>query len=446
MFILLFFFESVQTQNALKQVYKTGKKWQNVINSHNGRTVPRMTERNLCSMKKQLKSLNLLKGIGILMIIMVHNRHFIMKDMSGLRQLINYGQMGCQLFFMVSGMALCYSWSHLASKYTDLPRTQLTFRQRISCSGQFILRRYLRLAPGFVIVLFVNLLLNILFMDILDHSPGFIINRKPAAILTNLLFIHGFFPDFINNVFPGGWYIGTTFILYALFPLLILVFEKLYSINRHCIVVIPVILLVLNCFLLRLIASAAQNELYPYNNSFLYYFFTNQLPCFSLGILLYFQEKTDFSLRCPLPVSLTLFVVTCFASIRLYLMPEQNFIYTVIPSLAGFSFYWLAVSFIHIELVHVQFANRTCRRIIHIFTDFIASCGSNSYGMYLVHAFISWYGMKDLTYFLAQCGYEYNDLLLYCVLYLPSVFVIYVLGLYMKLLLDFIDKKLRPSG
>ncbi len=391
-------------------------------------------------MKKQLKSLNVLKGIGILMIIMVHNRHFIMKDMSGLRQLINYGQMGCQLFFMVSGMALCYSWFHLVSKNAAPQEARLTVRQHLKCSGQFVLRRYLRLAPGFLIILCVNFLLNVLFMDVLDHSPGFIVNRKPAAILINVLFLHGFFPDYINNVFPGGWYIGTTFILYALFPLLILLFEKIYSLKRPLIMIIPVIFLILNCVLLRYIAGVTDNELYPYNNSFLYYFFTNQLPCFSLGILLYFQEKTGFSAKCPLPVSIVLFAVTCFASVRLYLMPEQNFIYSVIPSLVGLSFYWLAVSFIHIELCAANLPKK------HFFTDFIASCGSHSYGMYLVHAFVSWYGLKDLSYFLTLGGNTYNDLRLYSALYLPTVFVIYVLGLYMTKLLDIIDKKLRPSG
>lgn len=391
-------------------------------------------------MKKQLKSLNVLKGIGILMIIMVHNRHFIMKDMSGLRQLINYGQMGCQLFFMVSGMVLCYSWFHLVSRYAAPQEARLTVRQRLKCSGQFILRRYLRLAPGFLIILCVNLLLNVLFMDVLDHSPGFIVSRKPAAILTNVLFLHGFFPDYINNVFPGGWYTGTTFILYALFPLLILLFEKIYSLKRPLIMIIPVIFLILNCVLLRSIAGATSNELYPYNNSFLYYFFTNQLPCFCLGILLYFQEKTGFSSKCPLPVSIVLFVVTCFASVRLYLMPEQNFIYSVIPSLVGLSFYWLAVSFIHIELCAANLPKK------HFLTDLIASCGSHSYGMYLVHAFVSWYALKDLSYFLTLGGNTYNDLLLYCVLYLPTVFVIYVLGLYMTKLLDMIDRKLRPSS
>lgn len=389
-------------------------------------------------MKKQRNALNLLKGIGILMIIMVHNRHFIMKDMTGYRQLINYGQMGCQLFFMVSGMALCYSWYHLVPKYQN-SSPRLTLRQRILCSGQFILRRYLRLAPGFVIILCINYLLNVLFIDILDHSPGFIMNREPAAIITNLLFIHGFFPDYINSVFPGGWYIGTTFILYALFPLLILIFEKLYALKRPLIVIMPPVLLLLNYMLLRHIATVTQYAYYPYNNSFLYYFFTNQLPCFSLGIMLYFQEKTNFSSKCPLPVSLLLFIVTGCVSIRYYLLPEKNFIYTILPSLVGFSFYWLAVSFIHIEL-------RTKKAAKHTFLRFLAFCGSNSYGMYLVHAFISWYALKDLAYILAINGYEYNDLRLYCILYIPSVLAIYALGLCMKRILDFIDKKLRPSG
>ncbi len=120
-------------------------------------------------------------------------------------------------------------------------------------------------------------------------------------------------------------------------------------------------------------------------------------------------------------------------------MPEQNFLYSVLPSLVGFSFYWLAVSLIHAEL-HKKTDTK------HIFTDFIASCGKNSYGMYLVHAFISWYAIKDLTWFLTLKGYDYPDLTLYLILYIPSVLAIYGLGLCMKRILDSIDRKLRPSG
>lgn len=381
-------------------------------------------------MRQRLKSLDILKGIGILMIILVHNRHFIMKDMSGLRQLINYGQMGCQIFFMVSGMSLCYSWHHHG---TPDAKEIGGFKKSLA----FMLSRYLRLAPGFYIVFLINLLLNILFIDILGHSPGVIINREPAAIVTNLLFIHGFFPDYINTVFPGGWYIGTTFILYALFPLLVCVFEKLYSLKHWLVYFIPAILLLINCIFVKYIDADTRNELYIYNNSFLYFFFPNQLPCFSLGILLYFQEKTNFSYKCPLPVSFMAFAAACAASMYLYLKPGQTFLYAVLPSLAGLSFYWLAVCFIHIERHAWKLPP-----VLAPVAKFAASCGSNSYSMYLVHAFISWYGLKDMTYFLTQGGYGYNDLRLYLIMYLPSVFVIYVLGLYMKMLLDRIDKKI----
>lgn len=189
-------------------------------------------------MNKTLRSLDILKGIGIVMIIIVHNRHFIMKDMTGFRQIINYGQMGCQLFFFVSGMALCYSWYHLIQK-----------EQRKSFPvlyGKFILRRYLRLAPGFLIILAANYLLNILLMDIFHYSPGFIINRSPKAILANVLFVHGIYPDAINSVFPGGWYIGTTFILYLLFPLLVTLFQKLHTVNQFLIFPLPLLFLCLN--------------------------------------------------------------------------------------------------------------------------------------------------------------------------------------------------------
>lgn len=55
-------------------------------------------------MNQKLKSMDIIKGIGIIMIIIVHNRHFLMQDMSGLRPLINYGQMGCQLFLLCVGI------------------------------------------------------------------------------------------------------------------------------------------------------------------------------------------------------------------------------------------------------------------------------------------------------------------------------------------------------
>ncbi|MBQ5852458.1 MAG: acyltransferase family protein, partial [Lachnospiraceae bacterium] len=171
--------------------------------------------------KSKLASLDILKGIAIIMIIIVHNRHFVMKNMDGLRQLINFGQMGCQIFFLVSGTALCYSWtSHLKKS-----KEKNIFVQYIT----FIKNRYLRLAPGFLLILFINLLLNIILMDICNYSPGYVMSRSVKGILLNVFFLHGLSKEFINEVFPGGWYIGTAFILYIIFPFLFSICKIVYE-------------------------------------------------------------------------------------------------------------------------------------------------------------------------------------------------------------------------
>ena len=378
-------------------------------------------------MNNRLKSLDVLKGIGIIMIIIVHNRHFIMKDMEGCRGIINYGQMGCQIFFLVSGMALCCSWF---CQLAQTPR-QAFFKNYIT----FTARRYFRLAPGFLIMLALNFILNTIIIDIFHSVPGFVMNRTLPAIITNIFFIHGFFPEYINDVFPGGWYIGTAFILYLIFPFLVSLCRKLCQINLRLLYVLPLIFLIANILLLRYITKLSGGDLYPGNNSFLYYFFTNQLPCFTLGIILYFQENNrgtqSFSKRCPLAISVTLFIMTGLLSLRLFLLPEDgSYLYTVMPSLTGISFYWLAVSLIHMELKTPH------NKVLSFFADITSKCGRVSYGMYLVHSLICWYGMKAITSALTAYGYDYNDLRLYILVLLPSILAVYIMGSYMEAFLN----------
>ena len=392
-------------------------------------------------MDQKSKSLDILKGIGIIMIIAVHNRHFVMQDMSGLRQLINLGQMGCQLFFFASGFSLCHAWQHLHPSRDRIPR--------------FLLRRYLRLAPGFLFFMIVNLTLNILLMDVLHLSPGFIMNREPRALLVNILFLHGLSPGAVNNVFPGGWYIGTAFLLYIAFPPLYAVFQRLRnaSLRRGCLSVcmagIPALLLILNIPLLHFVSACASKEELPLgNNTFLYYFFTNQLPCFSLGILLFFQHMHPNAPRknpCLPAVYAALSAVSAVLCAALFLYPPMPLIYAVIPSLAGLAAYGLAAALIRIEKRGESARVHKRKRLTSPVSRFLASCGQHSYGMYLAHSLVSWYGMKALTALLTQNGRTYNDLLLYGLVFLPSVLIIYAMGVAGAKALSRIDRRLRRS-
>ncbi len=376
-------------------------------------------------MNQKLKSMDILKGIGIIMIIIVHNRHFLMQDMSGLRPLINYGQMGCQLFFFVSGFSLCYAWEHLSE-----PR-------RAPKYARFVLRRYLRLAPGFLFFMIIHFSLNILLIHVLNFPAGFIMNRTLPGILTNVFFLHGLFPDYINSVFPGGWYIGTAFLLYLAFPFLYGLARRLRRLHPLCMAALPVLLLVLNVFLLDWIADLSGQKLYLDNNTFLYFFFTNHLPCFSLGIVLFFQKSARF----PLVLSVLCFIVTTGFSVYWFLHPVSRTVYALLPSLAGLSAYWLAVSFLYIETR--QKTLRGKRQHANPLTNFLAQCGRNSYGMYLAHPLVCWYGMRALNHFLTENNGTYKDLLLYGLLLIPSVFTVFVMGLYVEKLLTWTDRRLR---
>lgn len=368
-------------------------------------------------MDKKLRSIDIIKGIGIIMIIITHNRHFIMQDMSVIWSLINFGQMGCQLFFFASGFSLCYAWEHM-----DPSRPRVL---------RFILRRYLRLAPGFLIFMMVNLALNILLMDILHFPPGFIMNREPRAMLTNALFLHGLFPDYVNNGFPGGWYIGTAFLLYITFPLLYGILRRLHAIHPLCMAAVPALLFVSNLILQYQISGLSGNSLPVGNSTFLYYLFTNQLPCFCLGILLFFRKERT---QTPPALSTALFITFTGICVCLYVYPPTPFIFTALPTIAGLAAYWLAAALLRIEQRRTPDSSAS---------RFLADCGRNSYGMYLCHSLVCWYGMKAVTHLLTQNGIAYNDLLLYGLMFAPSVFAVYIMGSRIEKLLTRIDHRLR---
>lgn len=368
-------------------------------------------------MKQTFKTLDILKGIGIIMILIVHNRHFILRDVNGLRILINFGQMGVSIFFTVSGIALCHSWLRQLSK-----NSCSTFKELFNCYVHFVKRRYLRLAPGFLIILFINLLLNILLIDLCNYSPGYIMNRDPLGFLINILFLHGLTPAYINNVFPSGWYIGTTFVLYLLFPFVYYLFQKIYTYNKYCIIAIPIVFLLLNCFITIGLSLATNNALYPYNCSFQYFFFLNHLPSFSIGILLFFLEKEHFSQKCSPALSVLLFIVSLIISICLYIQPDSYFLFMVIPSIVSIATLWFAVFLFHIEKMH-SFPYPS-QPII----NFLASCGKYSYEMYLMHGFFSWYGIKALTTYLNNHQIRYPDLLLYIILLPITIVLVYLSG------------------
>lgn len=149
---------------------------------------------------KRLESINILKCLAILMVLTVHQGQLFKH--CGLYEFTKLGQLGCQCFFVISGYTLCQSWD---SRKTNVK--------------QFFKRRITAIAPGyyFDIFLFTILSLVIQYLNFPHYwsQAGLGLNH-----LWNFLFLHGLSPSAINSIVPGGWYIGTTMLMYLTFPFL----------------------------------------------------------------------------------------------------------------------------------------------------------------------------------------------------------------------------------
>lgn len=143
------------------------------------------------------------KGVAILMIILTHSHQMFNLPYS-MRMIPMFGQMGCQIFFVLSCFGLCLSYERRAPKYIE-----------------FLKRRIKSISIGYWLTIVLTLLLS-LFAEKIFGENIFLTCTNKIKVIENVFFLHGLDPsiDGNNMVVRGGWFIGTLVILYVLFPIL----------------------------------------------------------------------------------------------------------------------------------------------------------------------------------------------------------------------------------
>ena len=223
-----------------------------------------MTSRN--------QSLDLLRGIAILLVVLVHCQEESTGVVPGLTWFAReFGGLGVQLFFIVSG-------------YTMM----LTFGDKVdfAAARSFYLRRFFRIAPLFWVAMVFCLLVTG-GRGITKFAPGGV---SVSDVVLTFLFLHSTSVTAYNSVVPGGWSIAVEMQFYLLFPLLIYLFRRPGGANL-CYAVIALVSLigqfVIEPLLLpRLAASLPASHAYLAEGVFTSWL-TRQAICFGFGILLY---------------------------------------------------------------------------------------------------------------------------------------------------------------
>ena len=153
-------------------------------------------------------SVDIVKGIAMIMVILVH---YGQNYSIGIAKVCWYLQMGCPMFFVASGFGIMCL---VNNRYKGALTTKNI--------GQFYFSRFKSLAPGWYIAFIGIFLVNTILLYLTGKTLSFGTNRGVLSILCNLIFLNGLLPFCNNNVMLGGWYIGTTVILYLLTPLILL--------------------------------------------------------------------------------------------------------------------------------------------------------------------------------------------------------------------------------
>ena len=287
---------------------------------------------------KRLDYLDSLRGWAILGVLLIHTRLFGLPiPPSWLKDFIDNGDKGVQLFFVISGLSLA-----LSSEARGLGQEMRVI--------DFWKRRLARIWPLFAVATIGYYLL---------YRQG-----STLALLSTLTLTHGLSAEWINLVVPGGWAIGTEVLFYILFPWL---WKMIRSARAAVIWLVGSMA----------IAFGLGKLLYFLPGEFLYYYLPAQLPVFLLGVVAYWVIKEQ---KWP--------------KVHAWLFPMlwvlDSWKNTLIPPYMWFGILWMIL---------VVYLNK--KAWVGIDNPVMRYLGKISYEMYLVHfaiyQIIVWVGLNQLT-------------------------------------------------
>jgi peptidoglycan/LPS O-acetylase OafA/YrhL len=259
---------------------------------------------------KKYDYIDAIRGFAIMGVVLVHSSQWIAPQSGFLLTVSANGQTGVQLFFIASALTLFLS---IESRQKQQEEKYII---------KFFIRRFFRIAPAFYLAIFAYVMYE-------GFSPRY---WAPNGIewwyvILTFFFLHGWHPETINSVVPGGWSIAVEMMFYLFVPY---IFSKLNGIRitLFAIFVSLIFSKAISTAIIYLLSSYySANQKYIVS-SFGLMWFPSQFPIFLLGILLYhiikkypYQNKQTALFL--LSLSLFLFISFLTVSTNHSLLPKH---------------------------------------------------------------------------------------------------------------------------
>lgn len=223
------------------------------------------------NVNKKLTFVEALRGYAIMGVLLTHST----QKMTDLPQWLNniglQGSRGVQLFFIVSAFTLFYS---LSRKYET----------GVIEIKDFFVRRFFRIAPAF----YFAFLFYFCYASVMDliGSAGITKDYTIGRIFSTLTFTGLLQPEWLYSLVPGGWSISAEMLFYLFIPLFFMIVRKVKT--AVFLVMATLVISGLSTFFVLYFDVLGGGNL---RENYLFYWFPNQLPVFTLGILLFYLLK-----------------------------------------------------------------------------------------------------------------------------------------------------------
>lgn len=298
--------------------------------------------------RERLNYVDSLRGIAILLVMLVHASYHVANKPWYTTYITDFGQMGVQLFFVMSALTLCISFNN-----SEINKTN---------TYKFFIRRFFRIAPLYYFAIPFYMLYsaadNFLTIKHFVISPQYTF----ANISANIFFIHGFISDANSSIVKGGWSIGTEMAFYVIFPILFLIMNNKILYKR--------ILFAISILVVSISAVTWINSQNHYQNDpFLYFNLINQIPVFIFGIFYFTMIKFDnrkYLIESKVASAVLSLVFTVISIIQFNVYYQIS----VVPILCGITFIFYLDLFKHYDILN---------------SKYLVRIGQLSFSMYIFH-------------------------------------------------------------
>jgi peptidoglycan/LPS O-acetylase OafA/YrhL len=217
--------------------------------------------------------LDAVRAFAAFLVVVVHTGQFFPAPNHFVQLFAAMGQLGVQLFFVLSAFLIFESLDRLRGKAAPLT--------------EFFVHRFLRIAPLYYTAIVVSL---VMFRGLFP-GLGMGVAYTPQNIIANVLLLHGLVPAANQSIVGGGWSVGTEVLFYLLAPMLFLLRNRWQILIVVAALCYPTVL-----WLVRLGWPSLGAPGFVEDNHFLYFSIANQLPVFICGCLLFAFKNRAFAL------------------------------------------------------------------------------------------------------------------------------------------------------